>query len=245
MKRVRHVVKAARRNNAEALIDLSCRRSWYDGEDDTTKLEEETPVPDTNADTGKPTGEEDETVQIKQSRMTELFTEARGQAKRNAISDLLKDLDVSDVTALKSIAESHKQAEDEKAAAKEAQKTELEKKQTELAASITLQETMARTNADLLIRLAVIERAPAKEVQAALFGDLLTLLNKSSIEIKDGVVDVATVDAAIDATLEGRDYLKVQASNGQGYGSPNRKSPPKAKAPLTPGPVEKRQGRGI
>ncbi len=203
--------------------------------------EQTTPVPDTNADTGKPTGEEDKTVQMKQSDLNALFAEARGQAKKNAIGDLLKTLNVSDVTTLTAMSESHKQAEDEKAAAKEAQKTELEKKETELVASITLQETMARTNADLLIRLAVIERAPAKEVQAALFGDLLTLLDKSSIEIKDGVVDVATVDAAIDVTLEGRDYLKVQASNGQGYGSPSRKSPAQGKTTEPPKPVK--QGR--
>ena len=108
-----------------------------------------------------------------------------------------------------------------------------------------MQATQAQAISDLLIENAVMKRAPAKEVAPALFRDLLTLLDRSGIEIKDGVVDEKTVDAAIDATLEGRDYLKAQASNGQGYGSPNRKSPPKAKTPVTPGPAEKRQRRGI
>ncbi len=146
MDNARHVVKATRRNNAEALIDLSRRRVWYDGEDDTTKKPEqttETTVPDANADTGKPTGEQDKSkmVQMPQSDLDRLMADRAGQAKRNALSDLLKDLDVQDVSALKTIAESHKQAEEKRIAAEEANKTELQKSTDLLTASTAMQTT--------------------------------------------------------------------------------------------------------
>ena len=184
------------------------------------------PVPDANADTGKDkTGEQDKSkmVQMPQSDLDRLMADRAGQAKRNALSDLLKDLDVSDVTALKTIAESHKQAEEVRIAAEEAQKTELQKSTDLLTASTAMQSTQGQAIIELLIKVAVMERAPAKEVQAVYFADLLQLMDKSVIEITDGVVNVETVDAAIDATLEGRDYLKAQATNNRTPGSPPSK----------------------
>lgn len=190
---------------------------------DTTETTEQTTAPEQNADTGTQTGEIDKMVQMKQSEMKALFTDARGQAKRNAIGDLLADLGVSDVTALKSIAESHKQADEKRIAEEEAQKTEVEKLDGQLKTSSTLHEQDVATNRELLIKIAIMERAPGKEVDPAHFRDLQTLMDKSGIEVVDGVVDDKTVDAAIDATLEGRDYLKMKAQNGQRPGSPPSK----------------------
>jgi len=198
-----------------------------------------------NADTGKDkTGENTKTVQMSQTDLDRLMADRAGQAKRNALSDLLKDLDVQDVTALKAIAESHKQADEKRLADEEAQKTELQKERDLKDASIAIQTTQAAANHDLLIKIAIMERAPAKEIDPVHYRDLQTLMNKSGIEVVDGVVDEKTVDAAIDATLEGRDYLKVQATNGRPPGSPpSRHSLPKQKQTPAQQPVTNRKIR--
>lgn len=247
METTEYVVKATRRLNAEAPINLNRRRNWYDGEGDTTKTTEATKtVPETNADTGKDkTGENTKTVQMSQADLDRLMADRAGQAKRNALSDLLKDLDVQDVTALKAIAESHKQAEGKRIADEEAQKTELEKIETKLSDSVSLYEQSIVTNRELLIRLAITERAPGKGIDPIHFRDLQTLMiNKDSITITDGVVDDKTVDAAIDATLEGRDYLKVSAQNGKRPGSPPSKKmlPTQQQQPQNQQPVKKKYG---
>ena len=240
MKRARSVMKATRRNNAEMPIDLSRRRNWFDGEDDTTDKEKTTQGKGTDADTGASNtgGETSPFLKITQKDLEGMLSDRGGQSKKNAYSDLAKSLEIGDVNELNEIVKAHKQAKEKESAAEEANKTELQKSADLLAASTTVQATQAQAISNLLIENAVMKRAPAKEIAPALFRDLLTLLDKSSIEITDGVVDEKTVDAAIDATLEGRDYLKVQASNGQGYGSPNRKSPPKTKTPDQQQPIK-------
>ena len=241
----KYVVKATRRVNAEMPINLSRRRNWYDGTSETTETTTiETPAPETpNADTGTSnTGEQDKSkmVQMPQSDLDRLMADRAGQAKRNAVSDLLKTLGVPDVTTLTSMAESHKQAEEEKTAAEEAQKSELQKRDEQLASSVSVQTTQAQQINDLLIKVAVMETAPSKEIAAVYFGDLLTLMDKNSITITDGVVDRQTVEAAIDATLEGRDYLKVQATNGRTPGSPpSKKMLPQQQQKEKPEPVQR------
>jgi len=51
----------------------------------------------------------------------------------------------------------------------------------------------------------------------------IVLMDKGSITVTEGVVDIETVEAAIDATLEGRDYLKAKATNNRTPGSPPSK----------------------
>lgn len=216
---------------------------------DVTKPQETTeqitPVPDANADTGKDTtGEQDKSkmVQMPQSDLDRLMADRAGQAKRNALSDLAKALKVENVNELDAIVESHKQAEEVKVAAEEANKTELQKSAALLNTSEDVRGKQAQTINDLLIENAVITIAPSKEVAMAYLADLLTLMDKSTIEIKDGVVDTKTVEAAIEKTLEDRDYLKASSSNGNRHGSPlSRHQLPKAKQ-QTEQPVKQKYG---
>jgi hypothetical protein len=137
------------------------------------------------------------------------------------------------------MAESHRQAEEEKAKTEEANKTELEKRDESLANSIAVTTAQAETIKTLTIQNAIMRLAPAKNVPANLFSDLLMLMDTSTITLTDGKVVDEEVDKAIDATLVGREHMTVTPTNGKGYGSPSRSTPQKTNVPKPKQPVRR------
>jgi hypothetical protein len=204
----------------------------------------ETPAPaTTDANTGTNKGDDTRTVQMSQSDLDRLMADRAGQAKRNAIGDLLNTLGVADVGALQSMAESHKQAEEAKLKAEEASKSELDKINEQLTASKQANVSSAATIKQLRIENAIMRLAPGKDIPADRFKDLLKLMDTSGIEIVDNSVDDADVEKAIDKTLEGREYLKANtATNGQKprQGSPKRQ-PTTVQQSIEEQPVRKKR----
>ncbi len=198
------------------------------GKIDTTEQVTPKTTPDnTNVDTDKDKiGESNnKTVQMSQTDLDRLMADRAGQAKRNAVSDLLKDLDVQDVTALKVIAESHKQAEEKATQAAEAAKSNEQRLADEI---VQLKDFQVKSIADSnrwQIVAAIQRLAPGKDVPADRFADLLTLMDTSGIKVSEGTIDDKDVETAIDATLDGRDYLKANSSaeTQKPKGSPTRK----------------------
>jgi len=231
-----------RHNYGVCNANLSKRRMWFDdapdGKKQETPVTPATPAPDNNADTGKQKGEETtKTVQMSQKDLDALFADRAGQAKSNAISDLLKTLGVSDVTALTTAMKSHNEAKEKRKADEEAAKSELQKKDDLLTASTTLQVTHLQTIKILRVENAIMRLAPAKEVPADRFMALLKLMDMDSIPITDGKIEDKDVETALDKTITDNPMLIIKSSNGQGYGSPSRKTSKQPQTPATPQPV--------
>lgn len=241
-------IRTIRRSNAGAGISLLYRRAWYaEGENETPPTAPPataTTGTGTDANIGASNTDENTSpfLKITQKDLEGMLSDRGGQAKRNALSDLASTLKLEDVNELTAIVESHKQAEEKRKQAEEANKSELTKKQDELDASKALQATQAADINKLLIEHAFMRLAPGKEIPADRFADFLVLMDTSTITVVDGKVNDSEVTAAIDATLEGRDYLKANASNGRGHGSPPRNpASPKLPTPSDKQPVQRRR----
>lgn len=226
---------------------MGTKDTTTEAEDATTKTTEtktETPEAGTDANTGASnTGEETPpTLPKTQKDLDGMFADRAGRAKRNALSDLAKSLEIGDVTELGEIVKSHKQAEEKRIADEEAQKSELQKKDDLLTASAALQTTQAQTIKTLRIENAIMRIAPGKNIPADRFADLLTLMDTTAITITEGVVADKDIEDAIDTTLKERDYLTAKG-NGSGIGSPpSARTTAKTKQAEAPQPVKRKYG---
>ncbi len=189
-----------------------------------------------------PDGKNAEQKLLTKEQVNDIVEGRLARQERELTAKILGEYGVENKAELQDKMAQLKQADEKRIADEEAQKTEVEKLDVRLNASTTLHEQDVALNRDLLIKIAIMERAPGKEVDPAHFRDLYVLLDKSGIEITDGVVNDKTVDAAIDAILEGRDYLKIQAQNGQRPGSPpSKKMLPNQQQTTTQQPVTKQR----
>jgi hypothetical protein len=176
---------------------------------------------ETNANTGSETttGDETKTLTMTQEHLNKLFADRAAQAKRNAVSDLLKEFGVDNVNDLKTAMESFKEFETKRQEQAEAEKTELQKKQELLDASVAKQAELARQLSRTQIDNAVQRIAPAKNVPPDRYPGLLQLLDRSLINTKNGEIKDEEVEAAIDATLKLHAYL-ISVQSGSQHGSP-------------------------
>jgi len=161
-------------------------------------------------------------VSMSQTALDKIMADRAAQAKRS----LLSEIGIEDVTVLKSIIEAQKQADEAKIAATEAAKSELQKKQEMLDASVALQVKQADTIKRLQIESAIKDIAPSKEIPANHFAALLKLMDTTGITIADGVVDIDSVGKVLDTTLESNPFLKAPEGKQNGFGSPVRANKP-------------------
>jgi len=184
--------------------------------DTTTNIEEN------NADTGTSnTGDEDQNkpLNMTQEQFNAHMAKRAGQAKRNAIGDLLKEHEFENVDQLNAAMESFKKFEEKRLAAEEEQKTELQKQKDLYDKSVAYQAKQAAVIRTLQIESAVQKIAPKKNVPPNHFDALIKLMPISELKATDGEIADADIEAAIDATLEVSKFLVVNSTESQ-HGSP-------------------------
>lgn len=163
-------------------------------------------IPPTDGDPGKRT--------FTQAELDALFAQRAEQAKRSAVSDLLKELGVEDSEKAKSLlkaaqdAEDAKKSEAEKAAARIA---DLEKRAQDEKTAREAAEAKAR---ETLLRSAVLIAAAAFNDPA----DAWVYVDRSKISIDDAG-EVKGVKEAIEAVAKAKPYL-LKGENGRPPGTP-------------------------
>ena len=218
---VKRMVTMVRRDGAEAVVNLVQRRVWFDEEPAPPTTPQEGQEPE-NAGGGGKTPETPELLNLTQDSLNQMMGDRAKQAQRSQ----LKDLGVESIDTLKSMIEAYKQAETKRLADEEAAKSELQKESELKDAAIALQVKQDGAIKVLRIENAIMRLAPGKEVPADRFEDLLKLMDTSGIQMTDGVIADKDVEAAIDATLDGRDYLKAKMQSNRNGSPPSKKMLP-------------------
>jgi len=199
--------------------------TWFsDGkpDDQTEGKPEDKTEQQTTATDGDPAGQQggdtqpsdtqsEEKLQFTQSAYDHhLATRAR-QAKSARETEILEALGVDSMDTLKEVFDAHK-------AAQEAKKTDLEKAQEQIAVLQTSAAEDKTAHDQLLIRNAVMVQAPTHEIPPDRLDALLTLMDTTSLTVKDGTVE--GVEAAIKATIEANPFL-ILAEKQDKKGTPH------------------------
>jgi hypothetical protein len=213
-------VKMVRRRNAEAPINLSQWRKWHDDKEEPTPpstTQEGSNTPDNVGGDSIKTPGQPATLHFTQDAIDKMQADRAAQAKRS----LLKQAGVENVETLTEIVNAYKEQETKRLEAEEAAKTDLQKKEDEVNLLKRQNEAQVLENKKLLINYAVSRLAPGKDVPANRIADLLMLMDTSGIEITNGKLADKDIEAAIDAALKDREYLK-EKTRLNSKGTPQR-----------------------
>lgn len=152
----------------------------------------------------------DEKRSFTQKELDTLFADRAKQAKQSALADVLKELGVENLDAVKATIRA---AED----AKKAQMSELEKAQKEAADALAAKEQAERDKADTmakaqekLLKAAILAAAAQKDFNDP--EDAWRFVDRAAIKAKDDD-NFDGVEAALDAVVKAKPYL-VKAQPG-------------------------------
>jgi hypothetical protein len=199
----RHIIRSARRANAEAVVNLTQRRKWFDEAGDVEKPEQPGTQPEQGA--GQDGGNDDSVTLTKRS-----LTQRLKRAEQTALNNLLKGLGVENVDDLKKRVSG--QQPDKKAeqpnpqnAAQDEAAQRLEKLEEELA---SLREEREKTKAEQ--QAATVNDAIKAAVKGVKYpDDVVAWIRSNHADIakalkEDGSVDSAIVNTAIEEVRKAR-----------------------------------------
>lgn len=186
---------------------------------------------DTNPDKdkgGDGAGGGEATRTFKQSELDALFAERAKQGKQSGVAELLKELGVENVDALKTAQKAAKEAAD-------AQLTELQKAQKEAADNKALAEASEKEKADItakaqekLLRAAILAEAAKQGFNDP--NDAWLYVDRTAIKAKDDDT-FEGIDKALEAVVSAKPYLVEKQQQSSQRGTPKRE---KGKQPATP-----------